>query len=68
MTEMIRACPDCGLDRPFEQPHPLSGECPDSPDGCCPEWLCVTCRGAWLAGLVIHLTRPAAEYLQRRVA
>jgi hypothetical protein len=68
MIETIRHCPDCGQVRRFEQPHPDSGECPDSPDGSCPEWLCTGCRAAWLIGYVRYLRAPAAAHLHRRVA
>ena len=40
MAEMTRNCPDCGHDLPFEQVHAGPGDCPDAPDGVCPEWLC----------------------------
>ena len=52
MTEMVGYCPDCGSGRPFEQPHPEAGGCPDSPDGQCPEWSCTACGIALLIGVV----------------
>ena len=48
MVEMIRFCPDCGWNRLFEQRHAVAGCCPDSPDGCCPEWCCTGCGAALL--------------------
>jgi hypothetical protein len=51
MVEMTRYCPDCGRDRLFEQHHTAAGSCPDSADGCCPEWLCTDCGAALLIGL-----------------
>jgi hypothetical protein len=68
MVEMIRHCPDCGQDRTFEQPHPQGGECPDSPDGYCPEWLCTDCGAALLTDFIPYLPEPAAEQLHRMVA
>jgi hypothetical protein len=65
MMEMIRHCPDCAQDRPFEQPHPFGGQCPDSPDDSCPEWLCTDCGAAWLIGLRPYLHEPAAQQHRR---
>jgi hypothetical protein len=45
MSPTFRRCEDCGGERPFEQPHE-TGSCPDSPDGCCPEWSCTECGTA----------------------
>lgn len=67
MMEIIRHCPDCGQDRPFEQPHPLGGECPDSPDSSGHEWLCTDCGAAFLTGFCAYLYEPAAQQ-HRRVA
>lgn len=50
MIEMIRHCPDCGSDQPFEQYHAEPERCPDSPDGYCPEWSCTDCGAALLVG------------------
>jgi hypothetical protein len=69
MVEMIRHCPDCGQDRPFEQCHPQDGSCPDGVDGCCPEWLCADCGVGLLIGFVPYQGQPArAERLRRLVA
>jgi hypothetical protein len=48
MTQVIRHCPDCDWDRFFEQHHATAGNCPDSPDGDCPEWYCTDCGAAVL--------------------
>jgi hypothetical protein len=56
MVETIRYCPDCGWDRPFEQPHPIVGTCPDAPDGCCAEWFCTGCGAAMLIGFTSYVT------------
>jgi hypothetical protein len=50
VIEMIRHCPDCGQDMLFEQHHAEPGRCPDSPDGCCQEWLCTACGAALIVG------------------
>jgi hypothetical protein len=65
MIGMIRHCPDCGQDRPFEQPHPFTGECPDAPDDVCPEWLCADCGAAVLTGFMPYLGKSAAEQHRR---
>jgi hypothetical protein len=46
-----RYCRDCGGERPFEQFH--AGDCPDVPDGECPEWGCASCGAALIIGLVV---------------
>ncbi len=46
MAQLVRHCPDCGSDRPFEQYHQEDLGCPDSPDGECPEWSCTACGAA----------------------
>ena len=51
MTEIVRDCPCCGSPREFSQIHLGSGRCPDSRDGCCPEWFCTACGTAVLVGL-----------------
>ena len=56
MAEMTRYCADCGWERPFEPHHAITGGCPDSPDGRCPEWMCTACRAALLIGVA---TGPA---------
>jgi len=50
MAEIIRRCPDCGLDRPFQQHQGAADWCADaddryspdwpSADRHCPEWYC----------------------------
>jgi hypothetical protein len=52
MIEMIRHCPDCGSDQPFEQHHAEPARCPDSADGYCPEWSCTACGAALLVGFI----------------
>jgi hypothetical protein len=49
MAQMVRCCPDCRSDQPFEQYHDDPG-CPDSPDGHCPEWSCTACGAALFLG------------------
>jgi hypothetical protein len=70
MTRIVRHCPDCGWDRPFEQHHDEPGGCPDSPDGDCPEWSCTACGAALLIGAAWPAPArlaPAAQ-LRGRVA
>lgn len=55
MVLMTRHCRECGLDQVFGQPHEGQGNCPDVPDGECPEWVCTGCGAALLivaAGLM----------------
>ena len=66
MTEMTWHCPDCGQDSLFEQIHD-AGNCPDSPDGDCPEWACTGCGAALLVGLV-YCPGDVAREPARRVA
>ena len=69
MTQVIRHCPDCGPDRLFEQYHAAAENCPDSPDGDCPEWACTDCGAAVLIGLDFTLGIAAGEpRLRDRVA
>ncbi len=69
MAEIIRHCPDCGLDRSITQHHGLSGRCPDSPDLYCPEWYCVTCGAALLIGdIPVVLNTARMVGLRDRVA
>jgi hypothetical protein len=51
MAQMTRHCRECGADQPFDQPHDRDGNCPDVPDGSCPEWACTGCGAAIIAGL-----------------
>lgn len=50
MTDIVRDCPSCGSARQFSQIHGV-GPCPDSRDGCCPEWFCTACGTAVLLGI-----------------
>jgi hypothetical protein len=69
MTQVVRYCPDCRSDRPFEQHHPQAGGCPDSPDGLCPEWACTACGAALFIGLASHAGYSGrAPALRDRVA
>lgn len=54
MSELYRDCPECGEERLFEQPH--SADCPDTPDGECPEWACTACGTALIAGFPAPVT------------
>jgi hypothetical protein len=60
LSQSYRDCPECGQNRPFEQPHPA--DCPDSPDGQCPEWACAECGTALIVPLLVSaaLVRAAA--------
>jgi hypothetical protein len=68
MTQVTRHCPDCGWDRPFEQHHDQAGQCPDSPDGECPEWSCTACGAALLIGAVWPADERARPAELHRVA
>ncbi|HEY1644223.1 MAG TPA: hypothetical protein VGG35_26395 [Streptosporangiaceae bacterium] len=65
MAQLTRHCSDCDGDRPFEQHHDQPGQCPDSPDGECPEWSCIACGGALLIGAVSWPAEPATIELHR---
>jgi hypothetical protein len=65
MTQLTRHCPDCDWDHPFEQHHDQPGQCPDSPDGECPEWSCTACGAALLIGAMTWLAEPATIELNR---
>jgi hypothetical protein len=65
MIQVIRHCSDCASDRLFEQYHATAGDCPDSPDGECPEWSCTGCGAALLIGLDFSLL-IAVEALELR--
>jgi hypothetical protein len=54
MGSMTHSCPECGGERLFEQVHIEAGDCPDSPDGHCPEWSCTECGAALLAGFLSY--------------
>ncbi len=52
MSLMALHCPECHDERLFERPHDAAS-CPDranSPDGCCPELVCIDCGAALLLG------------------
>ena len=68
MTQVTRHCPDCDQDRPFEQHHDLPGQCPDTPDGECPEWSCTACGAALLIGAPWRAAEPARAAELHRVA
>jgi hypothetical protein len=69
VIQMMRPCPDCGADRPFEQHHAEIGRCPDTPDGYCPEWSCIECGAALLIGFIPYLyDSTEVPDLQSRVA
>ncbi len=55
MAQLVRHCPDCGSDQPFEQYHQEDLYCPDSPDGECPEWSCTACGAALFIGFVPYV-------------
>jgi hypothetical protein len=44
-------CPACGDDRAFVQPPCADGHTEDG--GLCPEWACVDCGSALVAGVVV---------------
>jgi hypothetical protein len=60
MAQMVRHCPDCGSDQPFEQYHPVDLGCPDSPDGECPEWSCTACGAALFIGFVPYVDETSS--------
>jgi len=79
MTEIIRRCPDCGLDRPFQQHQGVADWCADaddryspdwpSADRHCPEWYCVACGAALLIGDIPIVIEPVSSASRRdRVA
>lgn len=59
MIRMIRLCPDCGWDRRFAPHHTVAGDCPDSPDGYCPEWSCTGCGAVLMIGVIPAWPDPA---------
>lgn len=59
MAQIVRHCTDCGWDRSFELVHDQPGECPDAPDGECPEWSCTACGAALLIGVILAERQPA---------
>jgi len=58
MSQAFRPCSECGGEQLFERHHGIPGDCPDSPDGECPEWICTGCGAALLAGLVLYPAEP----------
>jgi hypothetical protein len=65
MIEMIRHCPDCGQDQPFEQYHRQADD--DSADEYSPEWLCADCGVGLLIGFIPYLREPAEAMRLRRL-
>lgn len=59
MSGIVRECAECGGEQVFEPYH--GGDCPDSPDGCCPEWWCTGCGTALLAGFAPRLATTAGH-------
>jgi hypothetical protein len=68
VNESPRHCPDCRCEQIFSQPHPGAGDCPDSPDGDCPEWYCTACGTAFLIAALPAVSSPASTGRARRVA
>ncbi len=64
MGPMFRPCQGCGGEQLFEQPHPMLGNCPDAPDGLCPElcpeWSCTECGAALIVMVLPQPSWPAA--------
>jgi hypothetical protein len=60
MSQPQGKCPGCGGDEPFEQIHAVAGECPDVPDGQCPEWACTSCGAAVIMGALPGAARAQA--------
>ena len=58
MSQSYWDCPECGQNRPFEQPHETG--CPDAADGQCPEWACVACGTALIVPLLVRAAAPIA--------
>jgi len=68
MSQIIRRCPDCRRDRPFEQHHG-GGWCPVSEDRDCPEWYCLACGAVLLTGdMPILLHKVSTARIRDRVA
>ena len=56
MVQSYRDCPECGQIQPFEQPHET--DCPDVPDGQCPEWACAECGAALIVPIFAGAAAP----------
>jgi hypothetical protein len=54
MTDLTRYCTGCDEERLFEQFHAGPADCPDVPDGDCPEWGCTVCGDALFSGLPVR--------------
>ncbi|HUD37422.1 MAG TPA: hypothetical protein VMR14_11025 [Streptosporangiaceae bacterium] len=52
MINTYRDCAGCGYPREFAQVHPDPEQCPDVPDGRCPEWFCTGCGASLLIDVV----------------
>ena len=66
MNDFVRYldCECCGSAREFSQIHAGYGGCPDSRDGCCPEWFCLACGTAVIVGVPpaeVSLAAPAGS-------
>ncbi len=59
MIEMLRQCPDCRSDQPFELYYQDFGGCPDCPDGDCSEWGCTACGAVLLIGFTMFAAESA---------
>jgi hypothetical protein len=59
MYQSYRDCPECGQNQPFEQPHET--DCPDAPDGQCPEWACAVCGAALIVPLFAETAARVAR-------
>jgi hypothetical protein len=70
MSDQHLDCPECGHEQLFEQPHPA--DCPDAPDGICPEWACTVCGTALITATVPIISDgppvPAIAAEQERAA
>ena len=51
MDSQVWHCSDCGDEREFVQPLCTDGHTDDG--GSCPEWACVDCGAALVAGVVV---------------
>jgi len=51
---LTRYCTGCNEERPFEPFHASPADCPDVPDGDCPEWGCTVCGDALFIGLPVR--------------
>jgi hypothetical protein len=54
IMHLTRYCTGCNEERPFEPFHASPADCPDVPDGDCPEWGCTVCGDALFIGLPVR--------------